>query len=130
MLNLYPARLNSGRAFKYCLTVGAFIFIALSCRQKKAIPITEFSQNHRKKIILLDVRTPEEYAEGHLEASINMNWFDPDFVQNADTLPREKTVYVYCKKGGRSARAARVLDSLGYEVVDLLGGYEAYRAQE
>ena len=106
----------------------AFLLVLLctQCAQKKEILITEFSQNDIKNAVLVDVRTPEEYDAGHVEQAININWFDADFQEQVNELDKKKTIYVYCKKGGRSAKAAQMLDSLGYEVVDLLGGYDAY----
>ena len=113
-------------SFLACLIMLLFF----QCTQKKSIPITELSQKHINKSILIDVRTPEEYQEGHLENAININWFDPDFANKVRDLQSRKTIYVYCKKGGRSAKAAHLLDSLGYPVIDLLGGYEAYITAE
>ena len=106
----------------------AFLFVLLctQCMQKKEILITEFSQNDINNAILIDVRTPEEFNDGHLEQAININWYDADFQEQVYELDKKKTIYVYCKKGGRSTKAAQMLDSLGYEVVNLLGGYDAY----
>ena len=103
-----------------------FLLLCTQCTQKKELLITEFSQNDIKNAIIVDVRTPEEYQEGHLEGAININWFDADFQNQVESLDRKKTLYVYCKKGGRSAEAAKVMDSLGLEVIDLIGGYDAY----
>jgi rhodanese-related sulfurtransferase len=106
-----------------------YITIFLICTsgysQIKSKPITEFSQKDIKNGILVDVRTPEEYAAGHLEGAINVNLFEEDFAARFDTVGKTKTLYLYCKKGGRSARAAGLLDSLGYQVMDLKGGYDA-----
>ena len=90
------------------------------------MPITEISTAELHNTVLVDVRTPEEYDLGHLDDAININWHDPDFSDQVRALGKGKTIYVYCKKGGRSARAARLLNSLGYDVVDLQGGYDAY----
>ena len=109
---------------------GLFVFFILSlctqCKQKKEIHITEFSQKDVNNAIILDVRTPEEYAEGHLDNALNINWFDPDFQSQVESLGKSKTFYIYCKKGGRSAKASHLLDSLGYDVVNLAGGYDGY----
>jgi rhodanese-related sulfurtransferase len=76
--------------------------------------------------VLIDVRTPEEYAEGHLDNAVNINWYDEDFMDQFKTIEKDKTIYVYCKKGGRSSSAAESLTSSGYKnVIDLLGGYDA-----
>jgi rhodanese-related sulfurtransferase len=96
------------------------------CTQKKSMHINDFSNVNLDNVVLVDVRTPEEYQEGHLEGAININWYDPDFTHQVEALGQKKGIYVYCKKGGRSAKAASLLDSLGYSVTDLLGGYDDY----
>ena len=56
------------------------VLLLSSCQpQSKSKPITEFSQKDLESGILLDVRTPEEFAAGHLESAVNINWFDADF---------------------------------------------------
>lgn len=90
------------------------------------MPITEFSEQQLgKKDLLIDVRTPGEFAEGHFGGAVNIDWMSDDFMRSWDTIPKNGKVYLYCKKGGRSAMAADVLDSLGYDVVDLTGGWDA-----
>ncbi|MCG2461738.1 rhodanese-like domain-containing protein [Flavobacteriaceae bacterium F89] len=91
-------------------------------------PITDYSGKELKNGILLDVRTPEEFQEGHLDRALNINWYDSDFAEQIQRLDKEKTIYVYCKLGGRSAKASKVLDSLGFKnVVDLTGGYDTFK---
>ncbi|MDE5794591.1 MAG: rhodanese-like domain-containing protein [Muribaculaceae bacterium] len=76
---------------------------------------------------LLDVRTPEEYAEGHIAGSRNINVFDSDFIDEAEkTLDKSKPVAVYCRSGKRSADAARELSDIGFNVVNLEGGILAW----
>ncbi|HMB64987.1 MAG TPA: rhodanese-like domain-containing protein [Eudoraea sp.] len=100
-------------------------FMNIGYSQIKTKPITEFSQKDTNNTILVDVRTAKEYARGHLKHAINVDWFRPDFAAQFDTIPKNRTIYVYCQKGGRSSKAAEVLDSLGYLVTDLQGGYDA-----
>ncbi len=103
-----------------------FLFSVLAgCRQNDKLPITEFDQNGLENYSLVDVRTPEEFAAGHLENALNINWYDPDFEQQVSALPKGHTIYVYCQKGGRSAKAVAVLQNLGYRAVDLTEGYGA-----
>lgn len=98
-----------------------------SCKQAREMPITELSSDELENAVVIDVRTPEEYEEGHLEGALNLNWYDASFVQQLEGIDKDQKVYVYCKVGGRSASAAKLLDSLGYkEVVDLTGGYDAW----
>jgi len=96
--------------------------------QIKSKPITEFSQNHTKDGILIDVRTPEEFNNGHLKDARNVDWKGTGFKAYFDSIPKNTKMYLYCKKGGRSAKAQQALDSLGYwNVVNLKGGYDALR---
>lgn len=103
------------------------LLFVLGCSQNKSKPITELSQNDIKKGILIDVRTPEEFKAGHIDNAQNINWFDENFSAQINDIAKDETIYLYCKKGGRSAKAANLLDSLGYKsVIDLTGGYDAY----
>ena len=78
------------------------------------MPITDFSNEVLgPNDLLIDVRTPGEFAEGHFDGSVNIDWMSEDFIDSWDTIPKGGKVYLYCKKGGRSAMAADVLDSLG-----------------
>lgn len=80
------------------------------------------------KIQLVDVRTPEEYAEGHLERAVNIDVNDSTFLQHATAaLEKGKTVAVYCRSGKRSAFAASLLAKQGYNVINLLGGILAWK---
>lgn len=72
---------------------------------------------------LLDVRTPQEYAEGHIEGALNINVQSDDFQQMAEKeLSKDSTILVYCRSGRRSMDAAGILTRLGYRVINLKGG--------
>lgn len=80
-----------------------------------------------KQMAVVDVRTPEEYAAGHLRDASNINWFDSDFMdQIAKTYPKGTSLAVYCRSGKRSAAAAAKLSKAGYKVANMLGGYLAW----
>ena len=79
---------------------------------------------------LVDVRTPEEFAEGHIAGAKNINVFDSDFVDEAEkALDKSKPVAVYCRSGKRSADAARELTENGFNVTNLEGGILAWKEQ-
>ncbi len=117
-------------SMKNILAGTILLLCQIGCTQSKSIPITALSAVNTTDMLLIDVRTPGEYAGGHLEGAMNINWLDADFKARAGELDKGKTIYVYCQKGGRSAKAAAVLDSMGYNVVDLLGGYSALPPDE
>ncbi len=72
---------------------------------------------------VVDVRTPEEFASGHLIQAQNVNWMNPDFVANSAKYNKSKPIFVYCKSGGRSHKAAEKLAELGFtNVIEMEGG--------
>ena len=76
---------------------------------------------------LIDVRTPEEFKDGHIENAILIDIKSVDFRNKIQKLDTEKPVYLYCKSGKRSGTASKVLKELGFkEIVDLEGGYLAW----
>ena len=77
---------------------------------------------------LLDVRTPEEVAQGQIPGAINMCVTCDGFEAALETLNADEPVYVYCKVGGRSAKASAIMKRLGFKkVYDLKGGYTAWK---
>ncbi|MFS4416590.1 rhodanese-like domain-containing protein [Maribacter sp. 2307ULW6-5] len=93
--------------------------------------MAQVSKAELERAVLVDVRTPEEFAAGHLEGAQNINWHDADFPDRIRDMGKEDTIYVYCRVGGRSAKAQAKLREMGYEnVIDLTGGYEAWLQRE
>ncbi len=79
-------------------------------------------------VVVLDVRTASEFAEGHIEKAINIDQGKEDFVETVKAqLPTEKTIAIYCRSGRRSANAAGKLADAGYKCVNLKGGIIAWK---
>jgi rhodanese-related sulfurtransferase len=80
------------------------------------------------KVQLVDVRTPSEYNGGHIKKAINIDFFNAsNFKAAFEKLDKTKPVYVYCRSGARSQKAARKLVAMGFnEIYDLRGGYNAW----
>ena len=77
---------------------------------------------------IVDVRTPEEFKNGHLENAFNLNWDGADFEAQLATLDKSKTVFVYCLSGARSRRAADKMRKEGFEeIVEMPGGMLEWR---
>lgn len=73
--------------------------------------------------ILVDVRTPEEFKEGHIEGAININFNDATFLEKISKLDKSKPVYVYCRSGKRSSAASAEMSKAGFKnLYDLEGG--------
>ena len=80
---------------------------------------------------LVDVRTKDEFAVSHLKDAQNICVTDNDFKQKVAYLDRSKPVYVYCKKGGRSAQASKILKQMGFtKIFDLQGGITNWEQQQ
>ena len=97
------------------------------------LPVEEYAQNLNSDTTayLIDVRTPEEYAEGHIEGAVLMNVMDEQtFLAGIDTLDASHTYYIYCRSGRRSQKASGFMSERGLKVVDLQGGYNAWQKAE
>lgn len=78
--------------------------------------------------VVLDVRTPEEYAAGHLHGAVLLNFRSPDFTNQLARLDKTKTYLVHCAAGGRSAKACEKMHTLGFSrIVNLEGGLTAWQ---
>ncbi len=78
-------------------------------------------------VVLLDVRTPEEFAEGHLEGAVNLDVSAPDFTSRLAELDPDATYAVYCRSGNRSQTALDLMTQAGFgAAADLAGGIGAW----
>jgi rhodanese-related sulfurtransferase len=119
------------------LTSLFFITLALTgCAQNKddkkepkTLPAKDFQTAIQKEAVqVLDVRTASEYAGGHIQNALQANWNDPkEFENRTQYLDKQKTVYVYCQAGGRSAAAQAYLIDKGYNVINLEGGMSNWK---
>lgn len=74
-------------------------------------------------LVILDVRTPREFFQGHLGNAINIDFYAETFRQEINQLDREKTYLIYCRRGVRSDLALRLMQEMGFQpVYNLLGG--------
>jgi rhodanese-related sulfurtransferase len=81
--------------------------------------------------VLLDVRTAEEYGEGHLAQARNVDYKRDDFRQQVGKLDKSKPYFVYCKAGVRSEKAADIMKELGFrQVYTLEGGIDEWEDEE
>ena len=77
--------------------------------------------------VILDVRTPSEFAQGYIENAVNLDYMDPQFQNQAQRLDRDKIYLVYCQSGGRSAMATDAMWDMGfYGLYDMTGGFMAW----
>ena len=83
----------------------------------------------KKEVVVLDVRTPEEFKAGHLKGAVNINIQSPTFKEDVSKLDKSKTYLVNCAAGGRSTRACNAMGGFGFkDTLNLEGGFKAWTA--
>lgn len=104
-----------------------FLFVLLWIVQPPKVEVLEKSQYQalvEKGFTIIDVRTPEEYEEGHIEGAQNIDVKSGAFVTEIEKLSKSDTLLVYCRSGRRSLYAAQVMVSFGFQkIYDLEGGF-------
>ena len=107
-------------------------FLSVSCQgpKYKSVSVDEFVDyiKDADKVTLLDVRTPQEFAEGCIpNTDYNIDVLEDNFIDVAqEKLPKDKPVALYCRSGNRSKNAAKLLTEAGYEVVELSAGIRGW----
>ena len=81
-------------------------------------------------LVILDVRTPREYSDGHIEGALNVDIMSESFNGEAAKLDTGKTYLIHCRSGKRSAKAAALMKVLGFrDIYDIEGGIIAWEKQ-
>ena len=115
----------------FLLAIFSFFLIFQGCKEEKSEFVKIISPQEvydgvygkDSDVQLVDVRTQKEFGVSHLKDAQNICVTNNDFQEKVKTLDKNKPVYVYCKKGGRSAKAAKILTKMGFtKVYDLQGG--------
>lgn len=115
---------------KLFIAISTMLFAACAPKYPTVTP-DEFEQAIAEPDVqLVDVRTPEEYEQGHIVGAMNIDWKSDAFADDATSmLDKSKTVAIYCKVGHRSHEAGDKLYKMGYKhIVELQGGLEAWKA--
>jgi rhodanese-related sulfurtransferase len=85
--------------------------------------VSEFSQKLTEPdVIILDVRTPEEFASGHIQGALNINFNSGDFANEITRLNPSENYAIYCRSGSRSGQAASIMHKAGFHDVSNLNG--------
>ncbi len=108
--------------FRRSLTIAALLLASAvgmtACAA--ATPTVEISE----ETVIVDVRTPEEFATGHLEGAVNVDLQSGDFEGEISSLPVDGEYVVYCQSGNRSAQAVDIMTTNGFDDVVDAGGIE------
>lgn len=99
------------------------ILFAQSTDSATVVPSETFEKMLKKKRnILLDVRTPEEMAEGHIDKATNLDFLDESFPEKIESLNKNKTYLLYCRSGKRTAKAGAMMKAAGFKNIYMLDG--------
>jgi rhodanese-related sulfurtransferase len=115
---------NCGR-----VSAGEFGLLADSPKTThKNVGVEDFDQLRKEKSnVVLDVRTPREFAAGHIPGAVNIDVNASDFEAKMKALDPKKTYLVHCASGGRSVKACQKLNGWQFDnLVNLEGGYKAW----
>lgn len=105
------------------LVLVGFLIVRAASAQNGIVPAREAWAAIRGGALLLDVRTPEEFQQGHLEGSINIP-YDEIHSRLAELVDTSKPIVAYCRSGNRSGKAKGILEGLGYKNVVNAGGLQ------
>ncbi|MCK5678915.1 MAG: rhodanese-like domain-containing protein [Flavobacteriaceae bacterium] len=119
------------------LKIAVILFLSFSllgCAQTTKTDIVrqinpvELNEKLGDNIQLIDCRTPKEFAEGHLKGAKIINYYDSDFLNEMSKLDKDKVLYIYCRSGNRSGKAAKKLETMGFtKIYDLKGGIISWK---
>ncbi len=125
-------------------TINIFLLIMLAAAVNASMYATAQADQTQKKIIknitpeqgykliikntenpnfaILDVRTAQEFEKGHIKTAINIDYLSETFKDKLSELDKKNTYVIHCRSGGRSTKALKLFDELGFEEVYNMGG--------
>jgi len=96
--------------------------------QHVKVPAAQRLIANQPDIIVLDVRTSKEYSAGHISGSKHIDFYQEDFADKLSQLDKSAVYLLHCKSGGRSSKALKVMQNLGFgSVYHLDGGFDAWK---
>lgn len=112
------------------LLIGLVVLAGCSSTTSKTLDTTQFQElTQQPGVVTLDVRTPQEFASGHLPNAVNIDVESPTFTQQVAKLDPEVEYAVYCRSGNRSITAMEIMGDEGVQkTADLDGGIVAWEA--
>lgn len=109
------------------------LVLFLSCQQagSSTIDADKLKGLQKDGVIIVDVRTEKEYADGHIVGvKHNINFLSNDFLTKMEDFDKSKPIIIHCARGGRSGKAAATLKEAGFlEIYDYVGGFNDWKAR-
>ncbi|RYU80498.1 rhodanese-like domain-containing protein [Hymenobacter persicinus] len=120
--------------FLLSATAGLLLTLATTCpaAAQAKVPVADVATTHKlahkRNVVVLDVRTPAEYATGHLRQAQNLDFKAPDFAEKVAALDPTKTYLLYCASGNRSGQASAIMQEKGFAKVVNGGAFKDLKA--
>lgn len=101
-----------------------------SVRDLTVVEASQLIENNNA-VVVLDIRTPEEFAQGHIEGAVNIDYRQSDFANQLAQLDKNQPYLLHCHSGGRSTKALKVINELGFtNVAHMRAGIQGWRAAD
>ncbi len=126
--------LKNAKNFKILLFLSLFVFVHMFCAfaDELLLPAQEAQalierNKGNDKFVILDLRSPDEYRQGHIKGARSVNYYATNFQRMVSLLDRDATILLYCQKGRQSTLALRAMTKLGFSRMYILdGGIDAW----
>ena len=116
---------TSGQTAEAAETVEQSAVVDVTVAEAKALIDGEGS------VVVLDVRTPEEFAEGHIEGALNVDFRSDNFAEELAELDRDQRHIVHCRSGRRSSASMEVFEELGFtDIQHMFEGFNGWQDAE
>ncbi len=126
MLRAYAFRLTAAVSLLALITAGCGSDTA-TVRLETVTPAAAAAELDTDGVVVLDVRTPDEYGQGHLAGAVNIDFYAGDFASQISRLDRDAPYLLYCRSGNRSGATLDLMEELGFtNVVEVGGGILAW----
>ena len=121
---------------RFLIFIWSLISISIfNCESSSGKNVTQLSPKEFQSFLnedtqLVDVRTPKEFAEDHINYAENINFFSEDFSSSIDKLDKEKPVFIYCRSGKRSGKSVAEFQKVGFtKIYELEGGILKWKSE-
>lgn len=107
------------------IIIGALVFIFRDMNTSRILDSEDFISKYKntQNAILIDVRTSIEFDGSHIEGAVNLDYQNPNFINEVKKLDKDKTYFVYCRSGNRSSKSISIMKNYGIkDIYDLKGG--------
>ena len=116
-------------SFVGVLSLFSVLQFSTAAADAKNITIDEAAKlvTSNTNVVVLDVRTPDEFRAGHIKGATNINFNDKDFAKRVEALDKDKTYIIHCAAGGRSTRACNQIKTMDFKnILHMKQGFSAW----